>query len=182
MADVIAFAAEGIVETITSWPSLSKRSMTKNPAFRAARVAGVGMPGEVLASPRRTVSAPPDYRHRHPTGANKTREHRGSQVDWLVPKCASHLDVCCRKVAGRCRTSLRHKGVRRSKICYRKLMGRSEIPDGHEPGNRRCPSCIEITKETLEDCPACEGLLHRVGDEEVCDRCNEKRSVPALVR
>ena len=53
----------------------------------------------------------------------------------------------------------------------------SELPDGHEPGNRRCPLCIPVTKQTLEDCPACDGLLHLVGNEETCDTCNKKRSV-----
>jgi hypothetical protein len=156
--------------------------MTKNSAFRAARVAGVAMPGEVLASPRRTVPAPPDYRRRHPTGANKTLRTSRIAGDWLVPKCTSHLDVCWQEGCWSVSNQSEAQRCSAFENMLSKAETQSEIPDGHEPGNRRCPSCIEITKETLEDCPACEGLLHRVGDEEVCDRCNKKRSVPALVR
>jgi hypothetical protein len=45
-----------------------------------------------------------------------------------------------------------------------------------QPGNHRCRLCIEITKETLAACAACDGLLHRVGIEEICDSGNHKGS------
>jgi hypothetical protein len=68
------------------------------------------------------------------------------------------------------------------KICHHPPVATSEIPNGHEAGNHRCPECIVITKQTLAHCPACDGLLHRVGDEEVCDGCNKGRSISVSAR
>lgn len=52
-----------------------------------------------------------------------------------------------------------------------------ELPEGHEPGNRNCPICTPITDAALEPCPtSCEGLLHRIENEEICDKCNLMRS------
>jgi hypothetical protein len=48
-----------------------------------------------------------------------------------------------------------------------------KLPAGHEPGTLNCALCIPITRTTLERCPnICDGLLHRVGIQEISDECN----------
>jgi hypothetical protein len=47
------------------------------------------------------------------------------------------------------------------------LMAQLEIPDGHEPGKRWCTPCYVVVREPLEECPGCDGLLHRIGNEEI---------------
>ena len=58
----------------------------------------------------------------------------------------------------------------------RQRMAPSEIPFGHQAGNRWCPACYVPIREPLVDCPTCDGLLHRNGNEEICDKCGAKRS------
>jgi hypothetical protein len=59
----------------------------------------------------------------------------------------------------------------------------TQIPEGHEKGNRRCPACMEaMQQQPLVDCLACDGLLHRVSSRsEICDKCNQMRSFDVKV-
>jgi hypothetical protein len=59
----------------------------------------------------------------------------------------------------------------------------TQIPEGHEKGNRRCPACMEaMQQQPLADCLACNRLLHRVSSSlEICDKCNQMRSLDVKV-
>jgi hypothetical protein len=57
------------------------------------------------------------------------------------------------------------------------LMAQSDIPAGHEPGKRWCTPCYVVIREPLEDCPRCDGLLHRMGSERICDKCECRLAV-----
>jgi hypothetical protein len=56
-------------------------------------------------------------------------------------------------------------------------MAQSDIPHGHEFGNRWCGPCYVVMREPLADCPACDGLMHRIDSEQICDKCNKKQKL-----
>lgn len=65
--------------------------------------------------------------------------------------------------------------MRRANYAIQDQMASSEIPHGHEPGKRWCLPCYVVIREALEDCPFCNGLLHRIGNEQICDMCGRKQ-------
>ena len=53
-------------------------------------------------------------------------------------------------------------------------MAQAELPHGHQIGNRWCTACYVTIRETLLPSSACDGLMHRNGNEEICDKCGTR--------
>jgi len=58
-------------------------------------------------------------------------------------------------------------------------MAKEDLPSGHELGNELCKPCWVVVREPLDECPLCDGYLHRLGSEEVCDKCDKRRPLPS---